>query len=65
MSIEQKNENILNRFESKVSTGTTKVFTGLIDGKRVIRIGTITKTDGRAAKSFCDKFGAERFGGLV
>lgn len=65
MSIEQKNTNILNRFETKSVIGASKVYTGLIDNKRVIMISPSDESELQAIASFKHKFGAERFGGLV
>jgi hypothetical protein len=61
---EQKNKNILARFETK-SLGNSKVYTGLIDGKKVVMISPANESINDAIQSFCDKFGKERFGGLV
>lgn len=65
MSIEQKNQNILSRFETKTSAGTSRVYTGLIDGKKIIMISSGGESEAEAVLSFQNKFGAERFGGLV
>jgi hypothetical protein len=65
MSIEQKNQNILGRFETKAATGTSKVYTGIIDNKKVIMISSNGESEADAILSFKNKFGPERFGGLV
>jgi len=65
MSIEQKNKNILSRFETKAESGTSKVYTGLIDNKKGIMISPSGESAAEAILSFQNKFGAERFGGLV
>jgi hypothetical protein len=65
VSIEQKNHNILSRFETKSAIGTSKVYTGLIDNKKVIMISSSGESEAEAVLSFQNKFGAERFGGLV
>jgi hypothetical protein len=65
MSIEQKNQNILGRFETKAATGTSKVYTGIIDNKKVIMISSNGESEAEAILSFQNKFGPERFGGLV
>jgi len=64
MTEDQKNKNILSRFETK-GLGNSKVYTGLIDGKKVVMISPSNETDEDARLSFCNKFGQERFGGLV
>lgn len=65
MSIEQKNKNILGRFETKAEAGNAKVYTGLIDNKKVVMISSSGESEAEAIFSFQNKFGAERFGGLV
>jgi hypothetical protein len=64
ITADQKNKNILARFESK-SMGNSKCYTGLIDGKKVVMIAPAEETEQQAAECFCNKFGPERFGGLV
>lgn len=60
---EQKNKNILARFETSGLADNSKIHVGLIDGKKVLMISPETKE--QAIESFKSKFGAERFGGLV
>ena len=60
---EQKNKNILSRFETSCLADNSKVHVGLIDGKKVLMVSP--ETAEQAIESFKNKFGAERFGGLV
>ena len=60
---EQKNQNILARFETAGLQTNSKAHVGLIDGKKVLMVSPETKE--QAIASFKNKFGAERFGGLV
>jgi hypothetical protein len=65
ITAEQKNINILSRFDSKDLGCKSRVYVGLIDGKRVNMISPNSETEEQAINSFCRKFGKERFGGIV
>jgi hypothetical protein len=55
-TIESKNKNILNRFESKESVGELKVFLISVDGKKMSYLSRFVKNKDEAAIALKSRF---------